>query len=66
MLCSDAKLASTPSHDVGHDDETILFNSDADATDEQPASWLIEMIHFLQIGECPLGFDRAKQRYFRV
>lgn len=26
--------------------------------------WIHDMTHFLQIGECPLGLDRAKRRYF--
>lgn len=28
--------------------------------------WVQDMIHFLQIGECPVGLDRAKRRYFRL
>lgn len=24
------------------------------------------MVHFLQNGECPQGFDRAKRRYFKL
>ena len=59
--------------------ETRNINSDDDSNfvlahidEEQPTimnvqnDWIDDMVNFLQIGCCPKGLDREKQRYYRL
>lgn len=41
------QMVDQSSHDPKHDDETTIFNGVANVVNEQPSSWLIEMVHFL-------------------
>lgn len=44
----------------------VTDDQDQDVAPALGVSWVHDMTHFLQIGEFPLGLDKAKRRYFRL
>lgn len=44
-----------------------MFNNEEQVVGSAPtASWVQQMVHYLQTSECPQGLDREKRRYYRL
>lgn len=44
----------------------VINDAPVDVAPILGAGWVQDMAHFIKTGECPLGLNKAKRRYFRL